>query len=147
MKPKGLLIAVVLLAVVGGLVWWSNKSQADKAKAPAADAPAKLLTIADDQFVEIRIKKVTDELLALKRENGKWLVTAPKPMAADQDAAGSMVSTLANLNADKAVEEKATDRLADLATCNGISSDDRMLRFDGRPFTPEDLLENVRGVI
>ena len=109
MKPKGLLIAVVLLAVLGGVTWWSNKSQADKAKAPAADAPAKLLTIPDDQFVEIKIKKVTDELLALKRENGKWQMTAPKPMAADQDAAGSMVSTLANLNADKVIEEKATD--------------------------------------
>ena len=109
MKPKGLLIAVVLLAVLGGVTWWSNKSQADKAKAPAADAPAKLLTIPDDQFVEIKIKKVTDELLALKRENGKWQMTAPKPMAADQDAAGSMVSTLASLNADKVIEEKATD--------------------------------------
>src|ERR1035438_4116612 len=43
MKPKGLLIAVVLLAVLGGVTWWSNKTQADKAKAPAADAPAKLM--------------------------------------------------------------------------------------------------------
>ena len=34
-------------------------------------------------------------------------MTAPKPMAADQDAAGAMVSTLANLNADKVVEDKA----------------------------------------
>ncbi len=108
MKPKGLLIAVVLLAVLGGVTWWSNKSQADKAKAPA-DAATKLLTIPDDQFQEIKIKKVTDEVLGLKRENGKWQMTAPKPMAADQDAAGAMVSTLANLNADKVVEEKATD--------------------------------------
>ena len=109
MKPKGLLIAVVLLAVLGGVTWWSNKSQADKAKAPAADAPAKLLTIPDDQFQEIKIKKVTGELLNLKRENGKWRMTAPTPLPADQDAAASMVSTLANLNADKVVEEKATD--------------------------------------
>jgi hypothetical protein len=109
MKPKGLLIAVVLLAVLGGVTWWSNKTQADKAKAPAADAPAKLLTIPDDQFQEIKIKKVTDEALSLKRENGKWQMTAPKPMAADQDAAAAMVSTLSNLTADKVVEEKATD--------------------------------------
>src|ERR1035438_8963215 len=109
MKPKGLLIAVVLLAVLGGVTWWSNKSQADKAKAPAADAPAKLLTIPDDQFQEIKIKKVTGELLNLKRENGKWRMTAPTPLPADQDAAASMASTLANLNADKVVEEKATD--------------------------------------
>ena len=108
MKPKGLLIAVVLLAVLGGLTWWSNKKEAAKAKTPT-DASTKLLTIPDDQFQEIKIKKVTDELLDLKRENGKWQMTAPKPMAADQDAAGSMVSTLANLNADKVVEDKAAD--------------------------------------
>jgi hypothetical protein len=108
MKPKGLLIAVVLLAVLGGVTWWSNKNQADKAKTPT-DTTTKLLTIPDDQFQEIKIKKVTDELLDLKRENGKWQMTAPKPMAADQDAAGSMVSTLANLNADKVVEDKAAD--------------------------------------
>ena len=108
MKPKGLLIAVVLLAVLGGATWWSNKKEAAKAKSPT-DTSTKLLTIPDDQFQEIKIKKVTDELLSLKRENGKWQMTAPKPMAADQDAAGSMVSTLANLNADKVVEDKAAD--------------------------------------
>src|SRR5450631_1691988 len=108
MKPKGLLIAVVLLAVLGGLTWWSNKSQADKAKTPT-DTATKLLTIADDQFQEIKIKKVTDEILDLKRENGKWRMIAPVAMAADQDAVASMVSALANLNADKVVEEKAAD--------------------------------------
>ena len=108
MKPKGLLIAVVLLAVLGGLTWWSNKSQADKAKTPT-DTATKLLTIPDDQFQEIKIQKLTGELLDLKRENGKWQMTAPKALPADQDAVGGMVSTLANLNADKVVEDKAAD--------------------------------------
>ena len=108
MKPKGLLIAVVLLAVLGGVTWWSNKKEADKAKTPT-DTSVKLLTIPDDQFQEIKIQKVTDEVLGLKRENGKWRMTAPQSLPADQDAAGSMVSALANLNADKVVEEKAAD--------------------------------------
>src|SRR6266704_2952960 len=129
MKPKGLLIAVVLLAVLGGLTWWSNKTQANKSKTPA-DTATKLLTIPDDQFQEIKIKKVTDELLDLKRENGKWRVTAPKPMSADQDAAGSLTSTLANLNADKVVEDKATDLKAyglDMPTL-----DVQIVRKDGK---------------
>ena len=108
MKPKGLLIAVVLLAVLGGVTWWSNKREADKAKTPA-DTSVKLLSIPDDQFQEIKITKVTGELLNLKRENGKWRMTAPQALPGDQDAAGSMVSALANLNADKVVEEKAAD--------------------------------------
>ena len=108
MKPKGLLIATVLLAVLGGVTWWSNKKEADKAKTPA-DTSVKLLSIPDDQFQEIKITKVTGELLTLKRENGKWRMTAPQALPADQDAAGSIVSVLANLNADKVVEEKAAD--------------------------------------
>ena len=108
MKPKGLLIAVVLLAILGGLTWWSNKKEADKSKTPA-DTTTKLLTIPDDQIQEIKINKLTGETLAIRKENGKWQVTAPKPMPADQDAAGSMASTLANLSADKVVEEKAGD--------------------------------------
>src|ERR1039457_374827 len=108
MKPKGLLIAVVLLAVLGGLTWWSNKRQADKAKSPA-DAAVKLLSIPDDQFQEIKIQKVTGEVLDLKRESGKWRMIAPLELPADQDAAGSMMSALADLNADKVVEEKAVD--------------------------------------
>src|SRR5450432_3300817 len=109
MRPKGLLIAVVLLAVLGGLTWWSNKNQADKAKTPADATTTKLLTIPDDQFQEIKIKKLTGDLLALKRENGKWAITAPAAQPADQDAAGQIAAALANLNADKVVEEKAAD--------------------------------------
>jgi hypothetical protein len=109
MKPKGLLIAVVLLAVLGGLTWWSNKTQAEKTKTGTDTATTKLLTIPDDQFQEIKVKKLTGEAIALKKENGKWQVTAPKAMSADQDAAGSMASALANLTADKVIEEKAGD--------------------------------------
>ena len=109
MKPKGLLIALVLLAVLGGVTWWSNKSQAEKSKTPTDTTTTKLLTIPDDQFQEIDIKKLTGETLAIKKDNGKWQMTAPKAMTADQDAAGSMASALANLTADKVVEDKAGD--------------------------------------
>ena len=108
MKPNGLLISVALLAVLGGLVWWSNKKQA-RAGNPASSATTKILSIPDDQFQEIRIKKLTGEVQDLKREGGKWQMTEPKVISADQDTAGSMVSNLGSLNADKVVEDKATD--------------------------------------
>ena len=108
MKPKGLLIAVVLLAVLGGLTWWSNKKEADKSKTPA-DTATKLLTIPDDQFQEIRITKLTGENIVLKRDNGKWRMTEPQPLPADQDAVNGIATALASLNADKVIEENATD--------------------------------------
>ena len=107
MKPKGLLIAVVLLAVLGGVVWWSNKREASASK--NADTSTKILTIPEDQFQEIRIKKVTGETIALSRATGKWQITEPKPLPADQDAVSGIVTSLASLSADKVVEEKATD--------------------------------------
>jgi len=106
MKPKGLLVAVVLLAVLGGLVWWSNKKQAAKKDDTTT---TKILSIPDDQFQSIQIKKVTGEVIALNRDNGKWVMTQPKPLAADQDTVASLVSSLGTLNADKVVEEKAAD--------------------------------------
>ncbi|HEX3001885.1 MAG TPA: pyruvate ferredoxin oxidoreductase, partial [Methanoregula sp.] len=45
------------------------------------------------------------------------------------------------------VEENATGPLAALAAQYGILADERILRYDGRPFTPERLGEKIRGVL
>src|ERR1035441_4867753 len=108
MKPTGLLVAVAVLAVLGGLIWWSNKKQSAASKTPT-DTTTKLLSIPDDQFQEIRIKKLTGELQDLRRVNGKWQLTQPTQLSADPDTVGSMVSTLSALNADKLIEDKAAD--------------------------------------
>ena len=95
MKPKGLLIAVVLLAVLGGRRLVVEQQEADRQAKSPPTPHHQVLTIPDDQFQEIRIKKVTGEAhRRSKRDNGKWQITAPKPLAADQDAVASMVTTL-----------------------------------------------------
>src|SRR5690349_9068656 len=106
MKPKGLLVAVALLVVLGGLTWWSNRKQASASK--PADTTTKILSIPNDQFQELRIKN-PQQTLDLKREGGKWQITQPEPLPADQDAVSSLVSTLASLNADTVVDAKAAD--------------------------------------
>src|ERR1035437_2077899 len=108
MKPKGLLVAVAVLALLGGLIWWSNKKQAAAGKT-STDTSVKLLSIPDEQFQQIRIKKLTGEVQDLRRVNGKWPLTQPIQLSADPDTVGSMVSSLSSLNADKLIEDKATD--------------------------------------
>ena len=108
MKPTGLLIAVALLAIVGGGIWWSNKKQAATPEKSATDTSTKLLTIPADQFQEIRIKKPT-ETQDLKLVDGKWRIVEPKPLAADQDSVTSMVTSLSALTADKTIDENPTD--------------------------------------
>ena len=44
-----------------------------------------------------------------------------------------------------AVECNAAGQLADLAACYGIKVDDRILKYDGRPFSLEDLLKSLGG--
>src|SRR5262249_8272330 len=73
------------------------------------EGSAKILSIPDDQFQGIRIKKVTGDVIELKRESGRWQMTQPEKTRADQDTAGSIVSNLSSLNSDELTEEKATD--------------------------------------
>ena len=106
MKPKGLLVAVAVLVVLGGLTWWSNRKEASASK--PADTTTKILSIPNDQFQEVRIKN-PQQTVDLKLESGKWQITQPEPLPADQDAVSSLVSTLSSLNADTVVDAKAAD--------------------------------------
>jgi ribosomal protein L12E/L44/L45/RPP1/RPP2 len=108
MKPKGLLIGVALLAVLSGLVWWSNKKEASASKTPAT-TETKILTIPEDQIQGIKIKHANGDIIDLRRDTGKWRILQPKELAADPDAASSLVTALTSVSADKTIEDKATD--------------------------------------
>src|SRR5262249_42138517 len=54
-------------------------------------------------------KKGTDPLTLAKDTSGKWAITTPKPLAADQEAAASLVSTVSTLSSDRLVDEKPSD--------------------------------------
>ena len=108
MKPKGLLVAVVLLAVLGGAIWYSNKKQAQKEKAPSDTSP-KIVSIPEDRFREIHLLKAGAEPIVLSRDSGKWAMTAPQPLPADPDASASLVSALSAVSADKTIDDNPTD--------------------------------------
>ena len=131
MKFRGLLAAVVVLAALGGVLYWSNRRQKAEAAKPATDAAAKILTIPEDQIKQITLKKTGAETVVLRKgDDGKWQLTEPKPLRADQDAANSLASTLSSLNSDKLVEDKA----ADLSPygLNSPSLDVTVLKKDGK---------------
>ncbi|HUE23001.1 MAG TPA: DUF4340 domain-containing protein [Bryobacteraceae bacterium] len=112
MKPRGLLAAVIVLAALGGALYWSNRKQKADAAKPATDTAAttKILSIPEDQVKEVRLKKAgADATVLRKGDDGKWQIAEPKPLRADQDTAKSLISSLSTLNADKVVEDKAAD--------------------------------------
>ncbi len=109
-RPKGLLIATALLAVLGGLVWWSNKNKKDEpAGAEGAAAPTKILTLAEAGINKIEIRHREAETTRIERDGSGWKITSPQPLPSDRDAINSLLSAVANVSADKVVEEKPAD--------------------------------------
>jgi len=110
MKSTGLLIAAAVLAALTGTLYWSDHHKAADATATPIDTAPKILTLKDADFSKIEIKKKgTEEVGLAKNDAGKWQITAPAPLAADQDAISSIVSTLSSLNSERVVEDKASD--------------------------------------
>jgi Domain of unknown function (DUF4340) len=109
MRFRGLLVAVVLLAGLAVGLYFSNKDKAAEAAKPPADAPPKILALAEADVTKIDLKKKGADETVLEKANGKWQITAPKPYAADQDTANQLVTSAANVTADRVVEDKASN--------------------------------------
>ncbi len=107
MQLRGLFAALVLLAVLGGGVWYSNKRKAEEEKQGSKDTP-KILTVPEDQLAQLEIKRADGKNTTLKKSD-KWQITAPEPLQADQDAVNAIATAVAGLAADSVVEEKAGD--------------------------------------
>ncbi len=110
MRFRGLLIALAVLAALGGGIYWSNKVKKAQEGKPSPDAPPAILTIPEDQFRRIEIRKAGGEPLVLqKADSGKWEMTSPPKWPADQDAVSGIVNTLSSLTSGRLVEEKTAD--------------------------------------
>ena len=110
MNFRGLIVAVVVLAMLGGVLYWSQhrKPAEESAAVPASTAPV-ILKVNPADVTQLIIKQ--KEPVTLEKDRaGKWQITEPKPYPADQEAVAGMLSTLSGLNADRLVEEKTSDR-------------------------------------
>jgi hypothetical protein len=107
MKLRGLLTACALLALLSGVLWWSNRKEARASKEPVESKSAKLFTSPEDQIQEINLQRQNGEAIHLKRNSGKWQITAPRMLPADSEAVSSLLSTLSSVNADHVIDDKA----------------------------------------
>jgi hypothetical protein len=111
MNFRGLIIALVVLAGLGGVLYWSQhrKPPEDTSAISPTTAPV-ILKVDPADITQLVIKqKQSDPVTLEKAEAGKWQITAPKPYPADQETVASLLSTLSAVNADRLVEEKAAD--------------------------------------
>jgi hypothetical protein len=111
MKGRGLMVAAIVLAALTGTLYWSNRHKsAESSAASTIESSPKILAIQSADVSELTIrKKDSDTLVLAKNGAGQWQITAPKSLAADQDAVSGILSTLSSLNSDRLVEDKAAN--------------------------------------
>jgi len=104
MKSGGLITALGVLVVLGGLVWWFNKHPTANTASKTPPAP-KLISVDAKQIDDIVLAKTGSDPVELAKLADSWTIAKPTPMPADQDAVGMLTSTLATLNADRLIDD------------------------------------------
>jgi Domain of unknown function (DUF4340) len=110
MKIRGLLIAAIVLAALAGVLYWSDhrKSSAEAAKPNADTAPA-ILTLDQKSITKLQLKKKDEPAILLDLNGSDWKIAEPKPLAADQSAVSSVLSTVSSLTSERLVDAKSAD--------------------------------------
>jgi Domain of unknown function (DUF4340) len=110
MKIRGLLIATVVLAALAGVLYWSDhrKPSAEAAK-PDADAAPSILKLDENSITKLELKSKDAPSILLTKRGSDWMITEPRPFAADQSTVSSMLSAISSLSSDRLVEDKGAD--------------------------------------
>jgi len=110
MKLTRLLIAAVLMAGLGGLVWWSNKQEAAKVGQPAKDAPPQILSLKEGDIRQLEIDHRNGENTVVKRNDAnQWQIIAPKTLTADQGSVGQVTNAASSISAERVVDPNVND--------------------------------------
>lgn len=109
MSIRGLLAGAIVLCLLAGAVYWSNRTkQAEEAK--SVSASPKLVSIKDEDVRRVEVlRKDQPPVIAERDKSGGWQVTSPNSWRADADTVNSLVSAFTGLTQDRLVEEKAAD--------------------------------------
>jgi hypothetical protein len=110
MNTRGLSIAVLVLAVLSGVFYWSLHRQTPAESAVPTSTASVILKVNPSDVTGLAIKRKGADPITVQKTDGKWQITGPKPYPADQEAVTTILSSLSLLSADRLVEDKAADR-------------------------------------
>ncbi|MGC2639114.1 MAG: DUF4340 domain-containing protein [Acidobacteriaceae bacterium] len=118
MKLRGLIAAVVVLAALGGLLWWSQRHQPNPT--PASPALPAILKIDAKDVTGITLQqKGQPPIVLVPSGSTAWKITEPASYRANAESTEQILSALGNLVPQRVVDEKP----ANLATY-GLSDPD-----------------------
>jgi len=105
MNPMRLLIAVGVLAVLAGLVYWSEENPPS-----ADDDTTPIVELAADDVQAVTVERPGHDTIAVQRGEGeKWTFAPPLTIPADDSSVALLLNNLTPMNADRVVEKEVTD--------------------------------------
>ena len=110
---KRLLIAALVLAGLGGAIWWSEKQEAAKKGQPDPKAPPKILALKEEDVKQIELQRAGEAPTVLvKDDSGKWSIASPAGLPADVPAIAMLSGSVTTLASDRVIDENLTDLAA-----------------------------------
>jgi hypothetical protein len=108
MKFRSLLVAVVVLLILAGVLYWSeHRKTPETTSTPASPA---ILIVHPTDVTSITVKQRGSQPVTLVRSGAaNWQIIAPSAFPADSSVVSGMLSSLAPLISQRLVEDKATD--------------------------------------
>lgn len=105
MKFRGLLIAVVVLAGLGGWLYWAQHHKAKPA--PPATLVSPIVRVAKSDVTGLTLRnKGAQPIVLVPSGPVEWLITSPISFRADETDVDQMVAALADLRPLRTVDEK-----------------------------------------
>ncbi|HZZ38365.1 MAG TPA: DUF4340 domain-containing protein [Acidobacteriaceae bacterium] len=109
MKLRGLLIAVVVLAILGGVLYWSSHRKTPPTPASAENTPS-ILKIDPSSVTALTIMQKESPPVTLTRSGtNQWRITAPQSTLADAGTVSGILSSLNPLASQRVLSDKAPD--------------------------------------
>ena len=111
MQSRGLYVAIAVLIIVGGLWYWSqHRKPAQETSETSTETSPVILKLDENSIIRVQLTKKDSAPVVLERNSsGDWQIAAPKPLRSDQSAASALVGTLASLNSERVIEDRASN--------------------------------------
>ena len=102
---RSTLVLVVVLAGLVGYIYYLNERDTT-----TTDAKEKAFgTLKEEEVEAVRIKSADGQTTRVQKKDGAWTIVEPEATAADQGELSSIISSLATLEIQRVVDEKASD--------------------------------------
>lgn len=109
MQSRGLLIAVGVLALLSGALWWTNRNPKDAAQ-EANEKQESLITLAQADLVEVKVTRKGEEPLVLRKNaGGSWEMVLDPALPTSGTDALDVVTNAATVKSEQVVDAAASD--------------------------------------